>query len=56
MEQVLSGGGASSGGASNGGASSGGASGGALFGFGNIYGLGRSLVQYWEKVGVPNGI
>jgi poly-gamma-glutamate synthase PgsB/CapB len=27
-----------------------------LFGFGNIAGLGRSLVEYWQKEGEPRGI
>jgi poly-gamma-glutamate synthase PgsB/CapB len=30
--------------------------GGLLFGFGNIGGLGRSLVEHWRKVGEPYGI
>jgi len=30
--------------------------GGLLFGFGNIHGLGRSLVRHWQKVGEPHGI
>ena len=30
--------------------------GGLLFGFGNITGLGRTMVSHWRKVGEPNGI
>jgi hypothetical protein len=33
-----------------------GGEGGVLFGFGNIGGLGRDMVRYWNKVGVPNGV
>jgi poly-gamma-glutamate synthase PgsB/CapB len=29
---------------------------GLLFGFGNIVGLGRTLVDHWEKVGEPHGL
>ena len=30
--------------------------GGLLFGFGNIHGLGETLVRHWKKVGKPHGI
>jgi hypothetical protein len=33
-----------------------GGKGGLLFGFGNIDGLGRTLINHWKKVGEPHGI